>query len=281
MQVGRISILMLEQIALNSNTYHGYSIEEAIKGAREAGFTCIELAAVADHTAHVRPGMDAIYLEKVKNLLQENELKVIGISAHSNIMRQEGIDNLLQTMELADYFACEYVVTATGDSHGDKDVIEDDQILVQMLIPVLEKCMILNKQLVIETHGNNYATGKDIKRFLSILPEKYKQVVKINYDTANVLFYGGVYPYEDMKSVIQDIGFVHLKDKTGEADEWNFPAIGDGDFDIPRIFDILKASKFSGPISVEIEFTPDGPANLEAVDIAVKRSYEYVKQILR
>lgn len=39
-------------IAVNSNCYHGYTIEEAIAGIREAGFHYIELTATKGWTEH-------------------------------------------------------------------------------------------------------------------------------------------------------------------------------------------------------------------------------------
>ena len=36
-------------IALNSNTYHGFSLEETFTGMEEAGFTHVELLPVAEH----------------------------------------------------------------------------------------------------------------------------------------------------------------------------------------------------------------------------------------
>ena len=44
-------------IAVNSNCYHGYTIEEAIAGIREAGFHYIELTATKGWTEHVFPDM--------------------------------------------------------------------------------------------------------------------------------------------------------------------------------------------------------------------------------
>ena len=44
-------------IAVNSNCYHGYSIEEAIAGIRRAGFHYIELTATKGWTEHVFPDM--------------------------------------------------------------------------------------------------------------------------------------------------------------------------------------------------------------------------------
>ena len=44
-------------IAVNSNCYHGYTIEEAVAGIRKAGFRYIELTATKSWTEHVFPDM--------------------------------------------------------------------------------------------------------------------------------------------------------------------------------------------------------------------------------
>lgn len=267
---------MLKQLAINSNTYHGFSLEEAVKGARVAGFTNIELAAVKDHTAHVLPDMSRERLNQIKTLLQDYGMKCIGIGAHSNVMREEGVANLLKSINLAVEFDCRYIVTATGDAHGDKDVIEDEEVLAKNLAPIIEKCKELNKTLVLETHGNNYPTGVSLKKLAKLLGDQ----VKINYDTANVIFYGNILPYEDLKASVDYVEFIHLKDKLGLYNEWNFPAIGDGDLDFERIFATLREADYNGPISVEIEFTPAGPASLEEVNESVKKSYSYLSRLI-
>lgn len=267
---------MLRQLAMNSNTYHGFSLEEAVKGASIAGFTQIELSAVRDHTAHILPEMSLDQLRDVKALLQEYKLKCVGIGAHSNVMKAEGIENLVRSIDLAIAFDCPYIITATGDSHHDSDVIEDEKVLARNLEPVFEKCKQFNKVLVLETHGNNYPTGRSLKKLVHTLNSN----VKINYDTGNVIFYGNTLPYEDLAASADDVAFIHLKDKLGPYHEWNFPAIGDGELDFPRILSILKKAEYRGPISVEIEFTSLGPENLEEVNDAVKRSYRYLSSII-
>jgi sugar phosphate isomerase/epimerase len=267
---------MLKQLAINSNTYHGFSLEDAVKGASKAGFTQIELAAVKDHTAHVLPEMSSEELSSIKTLLRDYGMKCVGIGAHSNVMREEGVDNLLKSIDLAVEFDCKYIITATGDAHGDKDIIEDESVLMSALDPILEKCERLNKILVLETHGNNFATGVSLKRLARLLNDR----VKINYDTGNVIFYGNQLPYEDLEESIDYVEFIHLKDKSGSSNEWNFPAIGDGDLDFLRIFKTLKQADYKGPISVEIEFTPAGPANLEEVNQSVQRSFNYLSELL-
>ena len=126
---------MLDQLAINSNTYHGFSLEEAVKGAREAGFRNIKLAAVRDHTAHVLPEMSSDEILRIRKLLDESGLKCVGISSHSNVMTEEGVANLVKGIDLAMSFECRHVTTATGDSHGDKNVIDDLVVLIENLLP--------------------------------------------------------------------------------------------------------------------------------------------------
>jgi len=268
---------MLQQLAINSNTYHGFSLEEAVKGASKAGFKQIELAAVRDHTAHVLPELSPKQLQEVKGLLDEYDMKCVGISAHSNIMSKEGVDNLRKSIELAVLFDCPYIITATGDTHDDNDVIEDERKLIENLQPIVEKCEQNGKQLLLETHGNNYATGTSLMR----LSKAFHDRVKINYDTANVIFYGNMLPYDDLEASVNYIEFIHLKDKIGAFEEWNFPAIGDGEIDFARVFSILQKRNYQGPISVELEFTPKGPESLQEVNDAVMKSYQYLEKLFK
>ena len=101
--------------------------------------------------------------------------------------------------------------------------------------------------------------------------------VKVNYDTANVVFYGRVDPVEDLKACVSDVAFLHIKDKAGAADEWNFPAPGKGYIDFDGIFDVLNQNGNNSPFSVEIEFTAAGPSTLEEVNQAVRDSAAFFR----
>ena len=72
---------------------------------------------------------------------------------------------------------------------------------------------------------------------------------------------------------------MHLKDKAGEPKEWNFPALGKGVVGFPKIFEKLERVGNACPFSIEIEFTPEGPESLEAVNRAVRDSAEYLKSL--
>ena len=52
-------------IAVNSNCYHGYSIEEAIAGIKAAGFRYIELTATKGWTEHVFPDQPLVAVSSI------------------------------------------------------------------------------------------------------------------------------------------------------------------------------------------------------------------------
>lgn len=268
---------MKNLVTLNSNTYHGFSLDEAIAGTAKAGFRYIELAAVRGYTEHVSSDMSDEQLQEVKSKLKAHGLECIALAGHSNLMSSEGIESFTQNIGLAKRMGCKYIVTATGDAHNDHDEIEDELILVSRLKPLLELCKEVGIMLVIETHGNNYATGKAVKSLVQRVGSPY---LGVNYDTANVIFYGNTMPYEDLQASADAVKYIHLKDKDGSAQEWNFPAIGQGTLDFSRIFNILRDTGCTAPLSVEIEFTAAGPANLEQVDQAVTESFRAIERVL-
>lgn len=61
-------------VAVNSNCYHGYSLEDAIGGISNAGFHYIELTATKGWTEHVFPTMSLNYLWEIKDKLEDANL---------------------------------------------------------------------------------------------------------------------------------------------------------------------------------------------------------------
>jgi sugar phosphate isomerase/epimerase len=125
----------------------------------------------------------------------------------------------------------------------------------------------------LENHGQ-YATGQMIKSIVGLIDSPR---VAINYNTANVIYFAGVNPLKDMKTCIDKIGYMHIKDKIGGRHEWNFPPLGQGTINFPAILDLLKKADNSCPLSIEIEFTKTGSKDLLEVNRAVKTSYYFLQ----
>jgi sugar phosphate isomerase/epimerase len=262
-------------IAINSNTYHGFSLEEAIAGIKEAGFDYIELTATKGWTEHVFPTMSFRKLYQIKDRLQQEGLTPISLSGHTNLMDDQRRDDFIANIRLAAFFESKYIISSIGEAHLEDQAEASDEQVAQNIINLIPYLKEYDLILGLENHGK-HATGKHLKKIVDLIDSKR---VVVNYDTANAIFYGDVDLTADLKAAVERIGHFHLKDKTGAQDEWNFPAIGQGDLNFKEIFKMLAAVENNAPLSIEIEFTEAGPANLAEVNQAVKDSYNYLKEI--
>ncbi|MFA7371895.1 MAG: sugar phosphate isomerase/epimerase family protein [Sphaerochaetaceae bacterium] len=271
---------MKHAVAVSTNTYHGFSLEEALKGISAAGFKYVELTAVNGWTEHVKSTMSEAEIEEVKALLRKYDLNPIALSGHCDLMDAKRLNDFVDNIRLAGKLGCKFIVSSTGEAHfGEKEVVADD-LLAENIKKVLPVCEELGIQMVLETHGE-YGLGSDLKRVVDLVGSKW---LGINYDTANVLFYGKKLPEDDIKDCAEDVLFVHVKDKGGEASEWDFPAPGKGWLKLKETIDYLESKGFTGPLSTEVEFTEaftmrdKKPEDLSVVDAAVKDAYDFYKK---
>ena len=264
-------------ICLNSNSYHGFGLADALEGANLAGIRYMEVSAVRDWTDHVNPDLNGDALADVRAMFHAAEVTPLALGGHSNLTTAEGRAAFQANLELAARLGARYVVTGTGETHGDESEIADEAAFCAELGPLLDHAASLGLGVGVETHGANYATGRQVAQLVRQLDRRNVGVV---YDTGNVIFYAGVQPYDDLEDCADAVLAFHLKDKSGVQSEWNFPAVGDGDLDLPRLGSILTRTGCSAPLSIEIEFTPDGPADVNDVHRAVARSARAVRERL-
>jgi len=262
-------------IAVNSNCYHGYSIEDAIDGIQNAGFHYIELTATKGWTEHVFPTMSFNALNAIKDRLKAAGLKPFSLSGHTNLMDGARIGDFVANMRLANFFGCDYIVSSIGEAHlKDNAVASNDEVArhIRGLVPYLEE---YGLTLVLENHGE-HSSGAIIKSIVDLVGSER---VKINYDTGNVIFYAATDPMQDLPGCVDEVAYMHIKDKIGGAKEWNFPVLGKGQVDFAAIFGLLEKAHNNCPLSIEIEFTQAGPRDLAEINQAVLDSAAYLKKL--
>ena len=262
-------------LCLNSNTYHGFPLEAALEGAVRAGLTLIELSAVAGYTEHVAPDLDDAGVDAVLGSLRERGIRPVALGGHSNLTTEEGRARFRANLHLGHRLGVEYVVTGTGETHGDESHIDDEHDFAGQTRELAGEAESLGLRIAIETHGANYATGDAVGRLIDRIGSP---AVGIAYDTGNTIFYGDTAPYDDLERALPRVVGIHLKDKAGAPTDWDFPAIGDGDTDFAHVLELLRAGDTGAvvPLSIEIEFTPAGPADVEEVHVAVARSVAHL-----
>jgi sugar phosphate isomerase/epimerase len=270
---------MPDRLAVSTNSYHSYSLSEALQGIAGAGFTSVELSSVPGWTEHVLRDSTDADLEEVRRLLEETGLTAISMSGHSDLASDDGVADFRKALRLARDLKIPYVTTSTG-GHDDSSAgsVEDQRReFLTRFAPLADEAAASGIQICIETHGGLSSTGAKTAELIEAIG---KPNVGINYDTANVIFYGGVRPEEDIAAAAKYVNHLHLKDKAGGDTEWDFPAIGTGNVDFAVVFKALEDAGFTGPVSVELEFQGEPWPPLADVNQAMVTSLAFIRQHL-
>ena len=226
-------------------------------------------------TEHVFPDQSFASLCHVQDKLKELDLVPFAMSGHTNLMDADRLPDFIMNMRLAHFFGCKYIVSSIGEAHLKDKAKTGNEVLVQNikgLIPHLKENGLM---LVLELHGE-HATGTIMNEIVTAVNSN---LVKINYDTANCVFYGNVDAADDIDTCMDNVAYLHIKDKAGARDAWDFPALGKGYVDFKTLFNKLDKANNDAPLSLEIEFTAKGPKDLDEINTAVKESAAYLENL--
>lgn len=270
---------MADRLAVSTNTYHSYSFAEALAGIAGAGFTSVELSSVPGWTEHVARNASDSELDTIARQVREAGLDAISLSGHSDLASDAGVEAFRRSIHICRQLGIPYLTTSTGghDDTSAGSVEEQRQAFLTRFGPLADEAAEGGITICIETHGGLSATGALAAELIEAID---KPNVGINYDTANVIFYGNVRPEEDIRAAARHIAHMHLKDKAGGDQEWNFPAIGSGNVDFASIFQTLEEVGFHGPVSIELEFQGEPWPPLEEVNRAVAESHAFIRRYL-
>ncbi|MBS3736849.1 MAG: sugar phosphate isomerase/epimerase family protein [Candidatus Bipolaricaulota bacterium] len=271
----------VNEIGVSTNTYHKFELDKALKGIKEAGFNYVELTSVMGYTEHVVPeNMEERDIAELKDLLDNYGLSVSAISGHSDLTIKDGCDHLKAVIDLAGELDAKVVNTGISMQEDPEAGLseEAERSFYENIEDLGDFASKNGVNIGIETHD----FLKTAQQGSEILTNIESGSVGLNYDTGNVIFYGGVRPEEDIKNLKSE-GFtcMHLKDKLGGKGEWNFPALGEGEINFGPVFDWLDSIDYRGPVNVEIEFDGSEEETLQEVNEAVTDSYEFLEGLLQ
>jgi L-ribulose-5-phosphate 3-epimerase len=252
----------------HSNSYHTYSLEEALEGIAAAGYKFVELSAVRGWTEHVPLEADAKTLGRIQRMMNKLGLISLSLSGHSDLTTKDGLKDGLKAVDLCERMGLEIMNTAIGGHYSES---EDEEAFMGNIHDLADYAAARDILLGIEIHGE---ITKSAVAAIPVLQRIDRKNVLINYDTANAEFYGGVDPVADLRVALPKLVHCHLKDKRGEGRVWDFPAIGEGHIDFKTVLDTMEKGGFTGPLSVEIEFLGDPWPPLAEVNRAMRVSHE-------
>ena len=270
---------MEQKLGVTTNCYAGFSLEEALNGISKTGFKYVELSAMydvcdahGDNIEHVIPEkMNDKDVENLKSKLKKLSLQPISLSGHVDLSKSGAVQPQKRRIDIAKNLGVNIVVSKTGNPSSKEEV----NLFYKNVSEVAKYASENNIVIALETAGEFLNTAKNA---VPILNKINSSSIRLAYDTANVTFYEGVRPEDDMEYAIQYLVYVHLKDKRGGKGIYEFPALGEGEVNFEKIFNILSKYKYDGPLSAEVEF--EKKPEVKEIDDAIIRSYEFIMDLL-
>jgi sugar phosphate isomerase/epimerase len=260
-------------LAGHTNCYHGYPRAAALDGLAAAGFRSVELATGRGAHAIIPLEPSGSELAALGDDLEARGLTIASISGHSDLTTDAGLVEGLRAVDVCAALGVRIMNTSVGGTHSQD---EDKAAFLARIGPLAAYAAAKGITLGLEIHGDLMATGPQA---VALVREIGQPNVGINYDTANCTYYGGVQAADDIGVTLPHLVHVHVKDSGGGRREWNFPPIGQGHVDFPRVLQILEDGGYAGPLSVEIEFYGFPYPPLDEIDAAVRASYAYLETI--
>jgi len=204
--------------------------------------------------------------EKVKAELAKYNLKALSMSGGIDLVAEDGVDKFDVLINGAVGMGAKIIFAS---AHANDDI--PIETTYERLRKAGERAGKHGATICLETHP---ILCHNAEQMLKTMKGVNHENVRINFDTANIYYYNeNIDAVEELKKVVKYVKSVHLKDTDGKPKSFDFPPLGDGIVDFPKVFKILNEVGFYGPFTFELEATgaDDMPAALE-------KSVKYLKR---
>ena len=134
----------------HSNSYHTYSLEEALEGIAAAGYKFVELSAVRGWTEHVPLEADAKTLGRIQRMMNKLGLIALSLSGHSDLTTKDGLKDGLKAIDLCERMGIEIMNTAIGGHYSES---EDEEAFMGNIHELADYAAARDILLGIEIHG--------------------------------------------------------------------------------------------------------------------------------
>lgn len=253
-----------------------FTLERALRGFASSGIHLAELVVIPGYCEHLQPDkMGASEIKEVQELLARYEMLPIVLNVAADLTTRPGVVFLGHAMRVAQALGIRTVVTGVEQTETPEGAARFMQ-LVPDIVAIAERYGIT---LALETHGGLVTTGTF---GVLLLKEIGSEQIKLTYDMANIVYYAGTLPVDDLSQMGADIGrylaHVHLKDKANmQIKDYDFPPFGTGILDFAPVLRLLYEGGYRGAMTLEVEL--DGhPETPELVDEVLRQSYLYLER---
>ena len=222
------------------------------------GFDGIELTIIQRFTTELST-LDSTERKRIASLLEEHNLALPAIAAHSNLMdvdveshkrnmwRLKGGVDLAIDLAQGDNIAA--VNTTTGGKPGEWDTKKD--FLCERVGELVDYAASKGVIIAMEPHiGAIIDTPAKVLELLEIIDSPY---LKVNFDISHFDIVG--MSTEETVSALAPVSVhTHVKDQRGISPNFEFLIPGEGEFDYVDYLHAMQAHGYDGFITAEVSF---------------------------
>ncbi len=270
-------------ISCFTNCYGAAGVWKAVELIGATGIDHLELALRGHNLGGLVIPESAVITEKTDDAtarafcdhLAAHRVKLSGCNVGGADLRtREGVELIERRIRFAArWFGVSTVISGAGQPTD----AEERRTVVTHLRELGDIARELGMTVALETHKG---PTQNAAAMLALMSDVDHPHVRLNFDTANVLYYNqGVDLAAELEQVKDLVRNVHVKDSRGQFEDWYFPAVGDGgSVDFARVRQILDGIGFGGPYTIEIEGIGGEPEpTLEERQARVARSVRHLR----
>ena len=264
-------------IGVLTNTYGSFGVHEAVRRTAQAGLGFVELAMQAHEMGALKVSADAVigegsseeHIAAFQDVLRQTGVRVLTAIGVADLEVDEEVERTKRRMSLAHRLGARTFVLSCGTRSAQ---------VYKRLQELGDFALSTGLVVALETHPplvTNAATALETMRQVN------HRNVRINFDTANLHYYNeGLDTLAELDRMMEYVVHVHVKESRKGYKEWYFPALGEGNIDLPGLFGRLNDQGFYGPFSLELEgIEGEGDLSLEQRHARVVKSVEYLRKI--
>ncbi len=252
-------------------------IDTAVSHVAKLGYDGLELTIIPRFTTELST-LDAAERKRIASLLEEHNLALPAIAAHSSLLETDA-DRHAQNMwrlkggvdlavELAQGDELPAVNTTPGGKPEEWDTQKD--FLTERVGELVDYGASRGVTIAMEPHvGAIIDTPAKVLELLKIVNSPY---LKVNFDISHFDIIG--IPTEETVAALAPVSIhTHVKDQRGTAPNHEFLIPGEGPFDYVHYLKEMRAHGYDGFITAEVSFMVQGREDYDPL-AAATLSYE-------
>lgn len=254
-----------------------WSVETVIQNARAMGYDGIEWR--GGEAGHVHPNASRAARAELRERIRDANLFSLAITSYTSFVsddarvRAANMDDLKKYLDLAADTDAKFVRAFLGELEPHQTVPEMYPRILEALQPCVEHARSVGVGIAIE-HHDDFARTASLVPILETLTDGRVGAV---WDIANA-FRVTESADDGAKNLYGRILYVQVKDGSGRGDDWRLTNLGDGQVDLARAIQLLRAQNYQGAFSVEWEYA--WHPELEPPERALPHGLAYTRALL-